>query len=506
MGKGLRSFLRYPKLVCLCLIYVMFSTLFLIHIVPKASIKEVKLISELTDHAQDPNPTLEAIPTKSDDDKGLTEQGAKKGHSLQDVGHLDKNAHTELQCDMSHYLGLNKEICNVALNKGNNSLILGMIKGKNSILKESNQEALKNLAESIEFLKDVFKPRKDNCNIDKVTLHCDSLRKSYAYGKGAISTEEKLFPLAFALKIHTSANQAHRLLRYIYREHNIYCVHVDKKAPVEIYNRFKRIESCFDNIIVIKDRISVVYSTIRQVEAELKCMEAVSAAKQKWRYYINLTGQEFMLKTNLEIVKILKLLNGTNDIESYPVPMTEYHKFKQRTLIMNNLPIVTRQKKEPFGQNIKIHKGSAYGLFSRDFVNYVLNDNFVKDFLFWLRETYAPEELIWATLQILPGTPGGHPNVDLDRRHTYISRAVKWKMDKTVTCHGKYVHWICIFGLEDIPWLLSNRNIVANKFYEDYAPLALDCVEKEMYNRLINYGKNKNFDVDIYRKLLRNKM
>ena len=34
-----------------------------------------------------------------------------------------------------------------------------------------------------------------------------------------------------------------------------------------------------------------------------------------WRYYINLTGSAFPLKTNAELVEIFKLYNGTNDIE-----------------------------------------------------------------------------------------------------------------------------------------------------------------------------------------------
>ena len=34
-----------------------------------------------------------------------------------------------------------------------------------------------------------------------------------------------------------------------------------------------------------------------------------------FRYFINLTGQEFPLKTNGEIVEILKILNGANNME-----------------------------------------------------------------------------------------------------------------------------------------------------------------------------------------------
>ena len=35
-----------------------------------------------------------------------------------------------------------------------------------------------------------------------------------------------------------------------------------------------------------------------------------------WKYYLNIASQAFPLKTNAELVKILKTYNGSNDIES----------------------------------------------------------------------------------------------------------------------------------------------------------------------------------------------
>ena len=35
-----------------------------------------------------------------------------------------------------------------------------------------------------------------------------------------------------------------------------------------------------------------------------------------WKYYLNLASQAFPLKTNAQLVKILKTYNGSNDIES----------------------------------------------------------------------------------------------------------------------------------------------------------------------------------------------
>ena len=50
------------------------------------------------------------------------------------------------------------------------------------------------------------------------------------------------------------------------------------------------------------------------LEPEIQCMKELSHYKT-WKYFINLTGQEYPLKTNLHLVKILKSYNGANNLE-----------------------------------------------------------------------------------------------------------------------------------------------------------------------------------------------
>lgn len=263
-------------------------------------------------------------------------------------------------------------------------------------------------------------------------------------------------------------------------------MHVDKKAPNSVFQSFKRVRRCFDNVIVVEDRVDVVYSSIRQIEAEMRCIKAAKGSRIKWKYYINLTGQEFMLKTNLEIVKYLSTLNGTNDIESYKVPGDMTHRFKQKAVLVKDKVIISRQRKAPFKTNIELRKGSAYGMFSREFVNFVLNHPLVKEFLTWLEDTYAPEETIWATLNALPEAPGGTKKERTYRNGLYRARAVIWSWDRGIRCHGQFVHWICIYGVENLVWLLESDKMVANKFYDSYQPLALTCLEMTMYKRLLD--------------------
>ena len=53
-------------------------------------------------------------------------------------------------------------------------------------------------------------------------------------------------------------------------------------------------------------------------------------------------------------------------------------------------------KKPP--HDIHIVKGSAYGIFSRDFVHYIINNKKAVDLLEWSKNTYSPDEFYWSTL------------------------------------------------------------------------------------------------------------
>ena len=130
-----------------------------------------------------------------------------------------------------------------------------------------------------------------------------------------LSSEEADFPLAFSIVMFRDVELFERLLRAIYRPQNVYCIHVDKKSASTVHRAVAAIASCFNNVFIAPRIISVDWGTYAVLEAELICMEALLSYGRKWRYFINLTGQEFPLKTNWDIVKILKVFHGANNIE-----------------------------------------------------------------------------------------------------------------------------------------------------------------------------------------------
>ena len=130
----------------------------------------------------------------------------------------------------------------------------------------------------------------------------------------SLTQTEANFAIDFSLLMYKDVEQAERLLRAIYRPQNVYCIHVDKKTDNDTFRAMKGIANCFDNVFMARTRIDVRWGKFSVLKPDLICMEDLLQRNKKWKYFINLTGQEFPLRTNYEMVRILMAYNGANDI------------------------------------------------------------------------------------------------------------------------------------------------------------------------------------------------
>ncbi|CAF3700939.1 unnamed protein product [Adineta steineri] len=293
------------------------------------------------------------------------------------------------------------------------------------------------------------------------------------------------FPLAFNILLHDNVQQFERLLRLIYRPQNFYCVHVDSSALWSVFESVKSIVQCFDNIYLVSKREEITYATFSRLQADINCMND-SIKYSSWKYLLNIASSELPLKTNSELVKILSIYQGHNDIEGIwkkrNMERTDYvwqtlNKTGDRYgFYLKNTGI----KKQPPPDNLLIFKGSAYGAFSRAFVEFVLTNEVAKRLLEWSRDTYSPDEHYWATLNYNThlNTPGGYkaktdPTI-------WTSRYANWGESH---CYGQIIRGICVFGFLDLPSLLNRHELIANKFYLHTDPIAYQCLEELIFNR-----------------------
>ena len=149
----------------------------------------------------------------------------------------------------------------------------------------------------------------------RMTQNCSQFILMGGYIISELTQEEADFSIAYSILMYKDVEQVERLLRMIYRPQNIYCIHVDRKSNSSTYHAMKAIVSCFDNVFMSPNRVRMVWGYFEILRADLFCMEELLKRSKTWKYFINLTGQEFPLRTNYELVKILKAYNGANDIE-----------------------------------------------------------------------------------------------------------------------------------------------------------------------------------------------
>lgn len=178
-----------------------------------------------------------------------------------------------------------------------------------AIMRGNKTEILK-----AEALVDWYKTIEPNEYIN-MTANCASFIKQRGYITHHMTLTEKHFPIAYSILMFKDLEQSERLLRAIYRPQNQYCIHVDSKSSEDIFIAMTNIVKCFENVFIVGTRINVRWGKMSVLTPELLCMEALWNRTKTWKYFINLTGQEFPLRTNYELVRILKAYNGANDVE-----------------------------------------------------------------------------------------------------------------------------------------------------------------------------------------------
>ena len=250
----------------------------------------------------------------------------------------------------------------------------------------------------------------------RMTEDCDNFISTRGYHDQTLSREELEFPLAYSILLYKEVEQAERLLRAIYKPQNYYCLHVDADSDRTVHQAVEGIAGCFDNVFVVTRKEYIVYAGFTRLQADLNCMSDLLHKGKKWKYFINLPSQEFPLKTNQEMVNILTIYNGANDIEGITGGRSLQNRYKFRFIYKHvghqAKPKIykTGTMKENPPYNVSVVKGSAYGVFSREFVEFVTENRIARELLDWFRDVLSPDEYYWATLHHNPhiGTPGAY--------------------------------------------------------------------------------------------------
>ena len=109
-----------------------------------------------------------------------------------------------------------------------------------------------------------------------------------------------------------------------------------------------------------------------------------------------MSGNQFPLKTNYELVKILGMYNGTNEIEMKNDEAKAFrYKYKYKLKKVKNIVDIskTNELMDPPPHNFTILKGYTNAVISREFAEFVLTNERVKDLVHWAKDMLIADEM-----------------------------------------------------------------------------------------------------------------
>ncbi len=340
---------------------------------------------------------------------------------------------------------------------------------------------------------------------------CDEIHRRFYYPQIPLSMMEGNFSLAFAILVDSDLEQVELLLNALYAPQNVYCFHIDLKAPYLFHSTLERLASCFRNVFILPERYSVTSVGQNMIRAYLACLRLLSVESPDWRYAFTLQGHDFPLRTNRELVQILTMHDGANDVELLATPgaRAQIHfewTFDNETGWPIGLDKMKgRASKSAPPDGLTIYKGSVAVALSRAFIDFTLTSPTARRLVTWLDDVYFADELYWSTLNHdeTLAAPGGYPGSCLGKNglKMWISRFTVWESYTHLWCKGYWRHFVCVFSAADLAALAKRPELIVNKLIFGYDQIAAYCMHELLFNRTYMsrqypseaYGFNRSF-------------
>ncbi|EGT40937.1 CBN-GLY-1 protein [Caenorhabditis brenneri] len=309
---------------------------------------------------------------------------------------------------------------------------------------------------------------------------CSVIEKYFNFAKEAPTIEEAEYPLAYGLVVYKTIVQVLMQLSLFYQPQHLFCITVDNQSSDQYKAVIEALPKCFPNMKVFIGEPSN-WGSFGILNNVYTCFNWLAQSKQKWEYYQYLSGTDLPIRTNLEMVRIFKALNGSINTD---VSTFEVDRYKNMEGVLPPMPI---------------YKSSMSVVVPRNASNYLVSSPRVQKLLKYLSKTWIPDESFWSTVSGSPAllpVPGSirvrdilwlrknfklrppFENTVNSIGTSYIGRYQVWGWQKE--CFGKVKDYSCLFGVGDIEEIMTRPELVAHKLYLDFQPAGFMCMFKEI--------------------------
>ena len=292
--------------------------------------------------------------------------------------------------------------------------------------------------------------------------------------------------IAYFVLAHRFPEQFKRLFKAIYHPENYYLIHLDKKTSLEIYDDIQGFLADFLNAYLLESE-NVVWGGYSIVQAELSGIKYLLDINAEWDFFINLSGQDFPLKSQDFIRDFLgknkenNFIKIANQATDRPETMNRVENyFVETDTGFSGVPY-----KRAYLKDVISYIGGQWMILTRECCEFICNSSEVKKFEDYYLHTLIPDESFFQTVMMNTSFNGKIINDD--------KRAIIWIPDidtrlrlktftesdtKSLIASGKIKLRPKIFTKDDIDFLLSGDNLFARKFDDNIDANILDIIEK----------------------------
>ncbi len=295
-------------------------------------------------------------------------------------------------------------------------------------------------------------------------MKVQTLLPPYGVKSTSIASKAKI---AYFILVHRFPEQFKRLFSAIYCKDNYYLIHMDKKADSHLCDEVKQFLSQYPNAYILEST-NVVWGGFSMVQAELNGMNYLLSIQADWDYFINLSGQDFPLRSQEYIMNFLGKDKNRNFIkvssqqQERPDTMNriENHFTETETSISH----ITY--KRPFMTGVTPYIGGQWMILNRACCDFICNSNEVKKFEDYYFNTLIADESFFQTVLMNTSYKGTIVNDD--------KRAIIWIPDGDIKLRPK------TFTIDDLDFLSRSNCLFARKFDDKTDVAIINALAKEI--------------------------
>jgi hypothetical protein len=273
--------------------------------------------------------------------------------------------------------------------------------------------------------------------------------------------------IAYFLLVHRFPEQFKRMFRAIYAPGNHYLVHVDKSSGLDLAEDIAAFLKPYQGAEILPAR-RALWGGYSLVEAELRGMARLLEMGKSWTYFINLSGQDFPLKSQAYIRDFLadhidtQFIRHADQLAQRPDTMNRVnHIFIEAFQRIFRTGIPRR-----FLNDATPYIGTQWKVVSRRFCDFVCHDEKANRFKQFYRRSFIADEGFFQTVLMNGFARGAVVNDDL--------RTIDWVPDGDIKLRPR------TFVTKDALRLTLSPDLFARKFDESEDAQIFDLLERHL--------------------------